>query len=267
AHPAWQAPEIRPPPHQPYGTGGYRLWTSDSPKPPCGVLGARTRLQDRRDKTIPPPMRRLDILGPARVIVEHPAQIPQARRYRFLLYHSLRPERLQQFILAHEAPRTLQEIAQHGEAFRPQTQHLCTLPEPFVLHVKAKRPEIQRMHVGHSRPLPVRIQRNFTEISGVFQDSSGSLSLSSALRERGQGHTIAQNGASVEAQAGGQRVWPRDRAFVVQLHVEASIAPEGFRGRVEHVTSGQARHFSTLAECLAFIAQMLHERRAPRPCP
>src|SRR5262249_37327866 len=114
---------------------------------------------------------------------------------------------------------------------------------------------------------PVPVPRNFREISGVFQDSSGSFPLSSARQKRCQGHTIAQNGEPMEAPAGGKRPWPRDRAFVVQLHVEASIAPEGFMGRVEHVTSGQARHFATLAECLAFMARILHERRAPRPCP
>ena len=36
------------------------------------------------------------------------------------------------------------------------------------------------------------------------------------------------------------RVLPRDRAFVVQLTAQAVVAPEGFRGRVEHVASGQA---------------------------
>jgi len=54
------------------------------------------------------------------------------------------------------------------------------------------------------------------------------------------------------------RALPRDRAFVLQLTIGAAVVPDGFAGRVEHVTSGAAAHFETLDECLGFIARVLH---------
>ena len=59
-----------------------------------------------------------------------------------------------------------------------------------------------------------------------------------------------------------ERVLPRDRAFVVQLTAQAAGTPEGFQGRVEHVASGQATHFHTVAACLACMARVLRERQA-----
>jgi hypothetical protein len=56
---------------------------------------------------------------------------------------------------------------------------------------------------------------------------------------------------------GADRPLPRQRAFLVQLHAQAEVTPERFAGRVEHVTSGQASHFHSLDECLAFIACVL----------
>ena len=47
------------------------------------------------------------------------------------------------------------------------------------------------------------------------------------------------------------------RAFVVQLHATAVVAQGQLSGRVEHVLSGQAAHFQTLDELLAFMARVL----------
>ena len=47
------------------------------------------------------------------------------------------------------------------------------------------------------------------------------------------------------------------RAFVVQLHATAVVAQGQLSGRVEHVLSGQAAHFQTLGELLAFMARVL----------
>ena len=47
------------------------------------------------------------------------------------------------------------------------------------------------------------------------------------------------------------------RAFVVQLHATAMVAQGRLAGRVEHVLSGQAAHFQTLDELLAFMARVL----------
>lgn len=56
-------------------------------------------------------------------------------------------------------------------------------------------------------------------------------------------------------QSASKTILPRERAFVVQLHADA--AADDLRGRVEHVQSGEARHFETLEALLAFMAQRL----------
>ena len=54
-----------------------------------------------------------------------------------------------------------------------------------------------------------------------------------------------------------KRSLPVDRAFVVQLRATAAVAQGQLTGRVEHVLSGQAAHFRTLDELLAFMARVL----------
>jgi len=50
-----------------------------------------------------------------------------------------------------------------------------------------------------------------------------------------------------------QPVYPAGRAFVVQLHVEADVAHNEVRGRVEHIVSGQVTHFVTVEALVQFI--------------
>ena len=52
------------------------------------------------------------------------------------------------------------------------------------------------------------------------------------------------------------------RAFVVQFRDETDVEAECFVGRVEHVVSGKATHFSSLKEMLAFIERVLAEPRS-----
>ena len=54
-------------------------------------------------------------------------------------------------------------------------------------------------------------------------------------------------------------------AFVVQFRAETAVEQGRFVGRVEHVVSGQAAHFDSLEELLAFIARVLSTVRAKRP--
>jgi hypothetical protein len=46
-------------------------------------------------------------------------------------------------------------------------------------------------------------------------------------------------------------------AFVVQFRAETDVERGACTGRVEHVVSGQAAHFQSLEELLAFIARVL----------
>ncbi len=50
---------------------------------------------------------------------------------------------------------------------------------------------------------------------------------------------------------------PHARAFVVWFEPEAEVAPERFRGRAEHVASGQVARFHSPDELLAILRRML----------
>jgi hypothetical protein len=54
---------------------------------------------------------------------------------------------------------------------------------------------------------------------------------------------------------------PTKRVFVVQMHVEAQVEQGQWKGRVEHLASGEADHFDSLEELTAFIVQILTEQR------
>jgi hypothetical protein len=68
----------------------------------------------------------------------------------------------------------------------------------------------------------------------------------------------------MKSSAGDTRLLPVRQAFVVQVSVEADVAQGHWIGRVEHVVSGEARHFQTLDDLLGFMAQVLTAMR-PRP--
>ena len=61
------------------------------------------------------------------------------------------------------------------------------------------------------------------------------------------------------------RLLPARQAFVVQVSVEADVAQGHWVGRVEHVVSGEAQHFQSLEDLLAFIAQMLRQEQERAP--
>jgi len=56
---------------------------------------------------------------------------------------------------------------------------------------------------------------------------------------------------------------PAQRAFLVQVHANAAVAQGYLAGRVEHVVSGQAPHFASPEELLAFMTRVLLPGRLP----
>jgi len=50
---------------------------------------------------------------------------------------------------------------------------------------------------------------------------------------------------------------PSDHAFVVQFRTQLKGQRVRYAGRIEHLASGQAAHFHSLAELQRFIAQIL----------
>ena len=63
----------------------------------------------------------------------------------------------------------------------------------------------------------------------------------------------------------GQTPLSPHRAFVVQFRAETDVEQGRFVGRVEHVVSGQAAHFASLEELLAFIGRVLTQVRTEPP--
>ena len=57
--------------------------------------------------------------------------------------------------------------------------------------------------------------------------------------------------------AGDTRLLPVRQAFVVQVSIEADVTQGHWVGRVEHVVSGEAQHFQSLDDLLAFMTQVL----------
>ncbi len=49
---------------------------------------------------------------------------------------------------------------------------------------------------------------------------------------------------------------PAERAFVVMLSSDCRPEQDEIRGRVEHVRSGRATHFGSLAELLVFLVAL-----------
>jgi hypothetical protein len=56
---------------------------------------------------------------------------------------------------------------------------------------------------------------------------------------------------------GSQPALPTNRAFVVQFRVGPTGEPSAWKGRVEHVVSGQATRFRSVEELLAFMSRVL----------
>ena len=67
----------------------------------------------------------------------------------------------------------------------------------------------------------------------------------------------------MKPQAETARPLPAQRAFLVQVRAEVEVAQGRLAGRVEHVVSGQAAHFASFEELLAFIARVLATRPSP----
>jgi len=69
---------------------------------------------------------------------------------------------------------------------------------------------------------------------------------------------VARSAASPTARTAELELRP-DRAFVLQLDVRAHL-PRRMVGRVEHVTSGQVTHVTSVGELVAFLAKVLRSR-------
>jgi hypothetical protein len=56
---------------------------------------------------------------------------------------------------------------------------------------------------------------------------------------------------------------PANRAFVVQLRAQPADTPLRWEGRAEHIVSGDAIHFHSPEELLAFITRIVATTQGP----
>jgi hypothetical protein len=71
----------------------------------------------------------------------------------------------------------------------------------------------------------------------------------------------------VQTYSSSQSRFPAHRAFVVQVAVAEPGVPDTPLGRAEHMVSGQAAHFASWAELVAFIEQVLASGALPQTSP
>ena len=76
---------------------------------------------------------------------------------------------------------------------------------------------------------------------------------------------VVAEGRSVQPPAEVPSALSPHRAFVVQFYAETELAQARCAGRVEHVVSGQATHFHSLEELLAFFIRVLMTVRTQPP--
>ena len=75
--------------------------------------------------------------------------------------------------------------------------------------------------------------------------------------------TITTPAATAAVAPPSRSVLPANRAFVVQLRSDADLADGACAGRIEHVVSGAAATFRSLAEVIAFV--IANAPTPPRP--
>jgi hypothetical protein len=103
------------------------------------------------------------------------------------------------------------------------------------------------------------LRQNLTVFELIFKDSlkTSSFPMSQSLGQAGDEPENDITGGPITPDPVADPPLPLQRAFVVQLHATAVVAQGQLTGRVEHVQSGQAAHFNTLDELLAFMARVL----------
>jgi hypothetical protein len=103
------------------------------------------------------------------------------------------------------------------------------------------------------------LRQNLIVLEALFKNSlrTSSFPMSQSLGQAGDEPEYDITGGPITADPVADPPLPVQRAFVVQLHATAVVAQGQLTGRVEHVQSGQAAHFNTLDELLAFMARVL----------
>jgi hypothetical protein len=82
--------------------------------------------------------------GRADLIAESPPDLPNADLEHGVAHHRSGPDALQQRVLGHELPVTLDEAVQHGEGLGRQTNFRRAPPQRGVVRIEPKRREAQR---------------------------------------------------------------------------------------------------------------------------
>jgi hypothetical protein len=109
------------------------------------------------------------------------------------------------------------------------------------------------------------LRPSLSVLEEFFKDSlkTSLLLMLQSLGQTGGEPEYGITGGPITPDPAADRPLPVQRAFVVQLHATAALDEGQLTGRVEHVLSGQAAHFHTLDELLAFMARVVAALEGP----
>jgi hypothetical protein len=99
-------------------------------------------------------MHRLDEVGGARLIAQHPAELPHGDRDHVLTHDGVGPDGGQQRVFGHELARLGHQAGEDRKGFRRQMDHLGTAPQAFVPEVELKRAKHEAQRLWHTSPFP-----------------------------------------------------------------------------------------------------------------
>jgi hypothetical protein len=83
-------------------------------------------------------VRRLDKAWGTRLILQHPAQLPNGHGHDRLADHHLRPDRGQQGVFGHQLAGLCHQTGEHRKGFGVQMDDLLVAPQPFVVQIQSK---------------------------------------------------------------------------------------------------------------------------------
>ncbi len=112
--------------------------------------GARRDAQHRRGEPVPAARHGLD--DGLRAVTDGVTHLAHAMRQRFLGYGHIRPDRLQQLFLGHQAIRILREIVQQLEALPPQRNLAICASQRVARDIERISSELQHLEPAQQPP-------------------------------------------------------------------------------------------------------------------
>jgi hypothetical protein len=97
-------------------------------------------------------MHRLDKAGGARLIAQHPAQLPHGDCDHVLTHDGVGPDGGQQRVFGHELTCLGHQTGEDRKGFRRQMDHVGTAPQAFIPEVELKCAKHEALRLWHTSP-------------------------------------------------------------------------------------------------------------------